>query len=369
MIIGLYWATLSLMLFTILPLWRNPHWFVRGWDFPRLQLAVIALVILILDCLYLDFADEKSWLVAGVSIICLIWQSVWIMPYLPLWPVEVMTTTDKNKEAQLSIITANVLATNKKAHLLIDHVRQYKPDILLTLESDRWWEKQLDVLEAEMPHTIKCALDNLYGMHVYSRLPFEEAEISFLIEKDVPSMHALFQLRTDDKVRMHFLHPAPPSPTENEESTERDAELVVVAKSIANSEQAIVVAGDLNDVAWSATTRLFRKISGLLDPRIGRGIYSTFHAKYPFFRWPLDHLFHSKHFTLDKLERLPPIGSDHFAMLTVLTFNRSAVEDQEGIEADNTDKEMADEIIDDESLQNEKVPAPGVSSFHTEPVS
>lgn len=369
MIIGLYWATSLLMLFTLLPLWRNQHWFVRGWDFPRLQLAVIALVILILDCLYLDFADEKSWLVAGVSIICLVWQSVWIMPYLPLWPVEVMTTTDKNKEAQLSIITANVLATNKKAHLLIDHVRQYKPDILLTLESDRWWEKQLDVLEAEMPHTIKCALDNLYGMHVYSRLPFEEAEISFLIEKDVPSMHALFQLRTGDKVRMHFLHPAPPSPTENEESTERDAELVVVAKSIANSEQAIVVAGDLNDVAWSATTRLFRKISGLLDPRVGRGIYSTFHAKYPFFRWPLDHLFHSKHFTLDKLERLPPIGSDHFAMLTVLTFNRSAVEDQEGIEADNTDKEMADEIIDDESLQNEKVPAPGVSSFQTESVS
>lgn len=369
MITGLHGASLLLAVFTLLPLWRNPHWFVRGWDFPRLQLAVIALAILILECLYFDYTDVKSWFVVGVTVICFVWQSVWILPYLPIWPVEVMTTTGKNKEAQLSIITANVLATNKNAHLLINHVRQYSPDILLTLESDAWWEKQLDLIEAEMPHTIKCALDNLYGMHVYSRLPLEQVEISFLIEKDVPSMHALCQLRTGDKVRMHFLHPAPPSPTENEESTERDAELIIVAKSIAKSEQAIVVAGDLNDVAWSATTRLFRKISGMLDPRIGRGIYSTFHAKYPFFRWPLDHLFHSKHFTLDRLQRLPPIGSDHFAMLTVLTFNRAAIFHQDGIEAADTDKDMANEIIDDDSLQNEKVPEPGVSSFNAESVS
>lgn len=89
-------------------------------------------------------------------------------------------------------------------------------------------------------------------------------------------------------------------------------------EEIAETEGPIVVAGDLNDVAWSPTTRKFKKISGLLDPREGRGFFNTFHAKYPLVKWPLDHVFHSEHFALVNIEKLESIGSDHYPLYTEL---------------------------------------------------
>ncbi len=95
----------------------------------------------------------------------------------------------------------------------------------------------------------------------------------------------------------------------------------MIAKAVRTSNEPIIVTGDLNDVAWSPTTRAFRRISGLQDPRIGRGMFNTFHAQYPFFRWPLDHIFHSQHFALADIQRLPSIDSDHFPLLSDLVFN------------------------------------------------
>jgi endonuclease/exonuclease/phosphatase (EEP) superfamily protein YafD len=169
----------------------------------------------------------------------------------------------------------------------------------------------------------------------------------------------LVQLETGDTVRLHVLHPAPPSPTENSESAERDAELVLVARSTADSDQPIIVTGDLNDVAWSSTTRLFRKISGLLDPRIGRGLFNTFHAAYPFLRWPLDHLFHSNHFAVVTIERMPSIGSDHFPLFTKLTFSAERRSDQNGLQATSEDDVRASTIARHGDASVADVPTPG----------
>jgi endonuclease/exonuclease/phosphatase (EEP) superfamily protein YafD len=352
-------ATGILVVATLLPLWRNPHWLVRGMDFPRLQLAAIAVLLILLQVISLDLAEAQTWTLIGITLVCLAWQLWWIVPYTMIWPNEVKTTANPIPDRKLSILTSNVLTSNRNADALLKLVDQYQPDVLVTLESDAWWQRHLDTLESSMPYCMKCPLDNLYGMHVYSRLPLEDTEISYLVEGNVPSMHAQLKLRSGDSVRVHFLHPAPPGPGGNPESAERDAELVIVAKSVEDSDQPVVVAGDLNDVAWSATTRLFRKISGLLDPRVGRGMFNTFHAHYPFLRWPLDHLFHSHHFTVTAIKRLPNIGSDHFPLLTELSYNPARGEDQEGLEADSNDKSRAQSIEDNKGASAEDVPNPG----------
>lgn len=351
-------ATGLLLVLTFLPLWKNPAWWVRGLDFPRLQLCVLALALLLAQALLLSYSEPLQILISVLVVGCLAYQAWWIIPYTRLWRPEVKTANTSRDRPRIRVMAANVLTPNRQADKLKALVRKHQPDLLVTLETDHWWEAQLEELAAEYSYSIRCPLDNLYGMHVWSRLPLENAETSFLVEDDVPSMHAMVRLNEQVAVRMHFLHPAPPSPTENDESTERDIELLMVAKSVQDDERdtPIIVTGDLNDVAWSANTRLFRKISGLLDPRIGRYMVNSFHAQHWFLRWPLDHLFHSHHFQLIRIQRLPEFGSDHFPVLVELQYDPAS--EQQSLPGDAADELEASEKISEKDVSESDVPEP-----------
>lgn len=357
--IALSLATLLGVVVTILPLWRLEQWWVRDWDFPRLQLCAYFLVLIILHLSFLPLNQWLAWILLCAAVLCLLYHLAWIVVYTPFFPVEVKKAGPVGDDRLLALLSANVLTPNRKADALLALVRQYQPDVLLTLESDAWWQEQLDVLDDEYPFSKKCPLDNLYGMHLYSKLKLSDVQVRYLVEADKPSIHCLIHLRCGTTVDAHFVHPAPPSPTENDGSGERDAELLVLARSIAQRREPIVVAGDLNDVAWSETTRAFRKISGLLDPRKGRGMFNTFHAQHWFLRWPLDHLFHSHHFTLKHMRRLGGFGSDHFALYTELAYEPERAQQQAKPKPDAEDLALAEEKQKDENIRPSDIPNPG----------
>ena len=334
-----------LAVLTLAPLSWSQVWWIRGLDFPRLQLSVLLGVLLIIGFVVIRDWTSVTAVAMGLIICCLVCQLWWVVPYTALFPKEVKAVDAGEAGARLRIMTANVLMPNRNSDGLIQLVRDYTPDVLVTLESDGWWGEQLEAIESNYPHTVKVPLDNLYGMHLYSRLPLSDVSVEYLIEDDKPSIHCFIELPTGQKVKAHFVHPAPPSPTENEESEERDGELLLVAKHVEPEKHPTIVTGDLNDVAWSRTTLLFRKISGLLDPRVGRGMFNTFHADYWFARWPLDHIFHSHHFALVSMTRLPGFGSDHFPLLTELALSPGENSINDGPSPDEEDKEAADEIV------------------------
>lgn len=323
-------ATALMLLLTLVPISHSKIWWVRSLDFPRLQLFVLTAVLLVVD-LALAQGGWQAWLVPVVAAGCLLYHAWWIVPYTRMFPLEVKSAVPSDGGDVLRVLVSNVLMSNHGAPALLRLVATHHPDVLVTLESDAWWQERLDTLKADYPFTIQCPLDNRYGMHLYSRLPLEESSVEFLVQNDVPSIHTRIRMASGRAVQAHFVHPTPPSPTENDESTERDAELVMVARRVAKLGMPVFVTGDLNDVAWSRTTRQFRKLSHLLDPRVGRGMFNTFHAGHWFLRWPLDHIFHSDHFTLRHIHRLPSIGSDHFPLLTELTLAPSATSEQSAL--------------------------------------
>ena len=332
-----------LLIASVLPLSYSQHYMVRGGDFIRLQVCYGALINLLLIFSYAIFVTSSIPLIVmiGINLFVLILQGYWIYPYCWFARHEVKNS-DPQAEHSIRIMSANVLMSNHNSDALISLVKQHKPDLLITLESDVWWQNQLTALHNDYPYRVACPKDNRYGMHVFSKYKIIQSQICELVSEDIPSIHMLFE--NDDGLQMqgHFIHPEPPSPTEKDSSRERDSELIIVAKAVKNPTRPVIVAGDLNDVAWSRSTQLFMKLSGFLDPRKGRGFFNTFHADYFFMRWPLDHLFHSPGFSVKRIKRLAKYGSDHFALLTELVYEDA--QQQSLTEKDEDTDEIAQDL-------------------------
>lgn len=229
-----------------------------------------------------------------------------------------------------------------------------QPDLVLLTEPNEWWLEQLESLHVHYPFRVSHPLDNTYGIALYSKMELRSPKVKFLLEDDVPSIHTNIVLRSGEQIEFYGIHPRPPAPQEADSTTLRDAELIVVAKEVAKASVPAVVAGDLNDVAWSRTTRLFQKISRMLDPRVGRGFFNTFHAEYPFLRYPLDHVFHSSEFRLVEIRKLAYTGSDHFPILLHLSLEKSAEQTQAEPVADPEEEEEAEEMVEQAEEKKEE---------------
>jgi endonuclease/exonuclease/phosphatase (EEP) superfamily protein YafD len=352
MLLALRWLTVALGLFmaagTLLSLSRSPHWFVRGWDFPRVQIAVLSALSGVTYAVLYSKGTPLDYGFLGICAATVVWQLYRIFPYTPIAPERVKRTrgTESREGRRFRLLITNVLKENQQFERLLRLVRSSKPDILLAVETDERWGRALEPLVDDYPHVVRQLQDNYYGMILFSRLPLLESRVDFLVQEDIPSVHATFEL-DGERVVLHGLHPRPPEPLRNQDSTPRDAELVVVGKAIAKDpDQPTVVAGDLNDVAWSPTSQLFLRLSGLLDPRMGRGFYNSYDANNPLFRFPLDHVFHSNHFRLVELRRCEKIGSDHYPMLIELSYEPDAPAEQPETRTEQGDQEEGREKLE-----------------------
>ncbi len=336
------------------------EWWFRGADFPRLQILVLGLIAFGLLLFWDQSWDIAREIICIALIAALAYQLKMVLPYTFMWKKQVkqVKSNQLNPQQQISVIVSNVLTPNQHYQRLIAQIEKHQPDLVLTLETDQAWQKALAVIEKDYPYRVAVPLDNLYGMHLYSRLELKDTEVKFILSDEIPSIHTTVILRSGQPVQLYCLHPKPPSPTEAKDSKLRDAELLIVGDQIKDLDESCIVMGDLNDVAWSRTTRLFQRISGLLDPRVGRRYVNTFHADYPLLRWSLDHVFHSTDFALVAMQRLPHIGSDHFPIYVVLQTGRVFEQVQQELEQSAADEQEAQQTIEEgikKAEQEEKI--------------
>ena len=342
MVLVLQLFSTFLILVSVLPFISNSHWVFRVSEFLKLQLIPLQIVVIVLSSFYLA-TNPVLWYFQIVQFGLLIYHVYLLMRFTKFWKIARFDKTEKASHF-VKVISCNIYQFNKEFQKFNDLINREQPDIFLTMESNSHWEEAMRVLEKDYPEHVKVTLENTYGMHFFTKLKVHKKQVHYFVSDDLPSIEV--ELETSDGHRFVFfgVHPPPPSPTEEETSKERDGDLLSVAKRIRDYKLPVVVTGDFNNVAWAKSSLLFKKTSRLIDARIGRGILSTFHTKYWFFRIPLDLLFHSSDVFIDTLSTYPSIGSDHFPIGFSFYIDRHS-EEQEGEVKDLVSGEM-EEVID-----------------------
>lgn len=302
-----------------LPLLPFSHWIFRVSDFLRLQLLALLAALLIAIIFIVPDKNTLTWIIIVLLIASMAYQVVVVLPYLFIFRKQV---EDTNPEGGISLLSTNVLQKNNDYHRLVELINEKEPDMLLVIEADKAWEEGIAPAVKAFPHSLTIPLDNTYGMLFYTRLPALSLKKHFLVSDETPSIEAHLKDKNGKEFIFWGIHPPPPSPTEKATAKQKDAELMRVAELVKDYEIPCLVAGDFNNVCWSNSSKLFARVSGLLDARRQHGMHSTFPVRPKWMRFPIDLLFHAKEIGINELNTFRDIGSDHlpfFAHFTILS--------------------------------------------------
>jgi endonuclease/exonuclease/phosphatase (EEP) superfamily protein YafD len=294
----------------IAPYTATRAWWMRVWIYGRQQtLILLSLIILIhLGVWGIPNSYAEGFLIA--SAIACIWCLIEIFPYFPFARKELATATIGQSRHTVSVLLLNVLQENDQYTQAFERISEADADIVLLSEASQAWADALSPLNETYPHTYLLPLEEHNGLLFYSRYPVDNVDLEYLCQSYIPSLFIDLRLADDCALRIYAIHPRPPRPEDDVEDL--DDELIIVAKDARKQTCPVLVMGDFNEVGWSPAIRRFQEVSGLLDPKRGRGIYNSYSAKNPLMRWPLDHVFASDEFSVAGIERLTPCGSDHF---------------------------------------------------------
>ena len=102
------------ILVTLLPLLRLRAWWIRIWDFPRQQVALLALVAGACLALAGEPPTPGDALLLLALAAALAWQVAHILPYTPLWPRQARATHSEPRR-RIRLLVVNVLMTNRES--------------------------------------------------------------------------------------------------------------------------------------------------------------------------------------------------------------------------------------------------------------
>lgn len=153
------------LLMTLLPLSKADHWWIRIFDYPRLQITFFLMLGIIFFVFFYSGQKWKKTAWLSVLALALIHQVTWIFPYT-IFAEEQVKAVEKEGYPSIKLLMANVLMENRNSQQLHEIIRREQPDIILLLEPDTWWQHQFTTLHGDYPYHILQPQPKQYLWHI-----------------------------------------------------------------------------------------------------------------------------------------------------------------------------------------------------------
>ncbi len=305
-----FWLGLPLLLLAGGPLIDSPFALVdRLGHFP-LQITALA-VPLVLVALLRRKKPGAGWSLI-VTLGALVLNGAWLVPYFP-----VAAERAHDSENTLKIVQLNVLRLNKSTKEVTAWIRKENPDVLVVQEIDSEWRAALSQIADLFQNRILVERRDDFGIAVFSKHRILSRRTQVLPFINVPALFLVLDFK-GTSIRLATMH-APPPMGDVQIAARRGALDQIERWAKADPDSPAIVAADLNITPYTAVWRQFIAASGLVDPRRGRGLLTTWPAFVPDpFRIPIDHILHNRSFRMVTLRTGEWLGSDHLALIAVL---------------------------------------------------
>ena len=295
------------VLATVLALFSRWHWFAELFSHFRLYYLLAQAVLIMV------FLNTRRYLWLVATVLLALPNAWYVMPYLlPLLPGQ---ATALAAPASPQVIVVNLGYRNDEHQRLLDYVHQQQPDLLVLSEYTPDWDAAVTEGLSGYPHALRRPRPDPFGLAVFARRPFIEAETLDLGPEPSENIR-LRALLGGREISLFAVHLYPP--TSPERASRRLLQLDRLAEEVRAAPSPRLVTGDLNLTPFSPHFHALLSRSGLLDARQAQGLHVTW-PSLPLPLWiPIDHALADPGSGVADVRIGPAIGSDHYPLEIVL---------------------------------------------------
>lgn len=238
-----------------------------------------------------------------------------LLPYADVLADVGANEGQRNSEARgVQFAAVNLLGSNRNTNGLGRWLAADGPDVVALAELSSHHVEELERLGAVYPGKHFHPRDDNFGIGIMSRFPIVASE-QFLLAGVTPAIAAEIQTPSGsvEVIAVHLQPPITPGM-----AAARNEQLAALAARSAERRHPLVILGDFNTTPYSPKLQRLVADGDLADTALGRGISYTWPRGIPLFRIPIDLCLVSDEFEVLSQKLGPPIGSDHWPLVTDL---------------------------------------------------